>query len=654
MITFITALYREAKPILERFGMKKINAVCLCDVFENEEKQLRLLLTGAGSMKAAIAVTNYYTVFPPASTDLLIEVGICGGLFEIGSVFAIHQIVERATQRSFYPDCLFCHPLTKFAYATVQSCPKIVSREDMETVGKTDLCETGLFRTVFDQEASGVFQAASQFLSLHQMLFYKIVSDNGDGEGVTLELVEDLMEQFFEQFFCGDEERILQSLRCYALTGRDSFRESVTFLHVKEFCEQLNCTETMTHSVMQHAHYGYLCGLNVDRVLAELKLCQQSPCQKKQEIKKLLQIFYDRILYGQNGKQCQPGEHFCGDLSGEATRSQSSFLVPTFSTIYMERELVNEPKTQEILSHFPNAERVVIRHYKDLFNRKGQKSSVQEMSKNLILAKKHGTLLYPGAKVCQSFGNEHFYYTSCVMNCIYQCEYCYLKGMYPSSNVVIFINLEDTFAEIDALLQKHPVYLCVSYDTDLLALEHVTGFVKQWIAYAREKKDLRIEIRTKCGNDKLWEQFTPAGNVIFAFTLSPKEIVERYELKTSSLDARLKSARKALSMGYQVRLCLDPMIVLPQYQQAYRELVELITQTIDCKKLMDVSVGSFRISQEYLKKMRKAAPNASVVQYPYTNIAGVYQYQESLRKEMEGYLLSLLEKEIPKEKIYLW
>lgn len=33
-------------------------------------------------------------------------------------------------------------------------------------------------------------------------------------------------------------------------------------------------------------------------------------------------------------------------------------------------------------------------------------------AQNLILAAKHGELLYPGAPVCQNFGNEHFYYTS--------------------------------------------------------------------------------------------------------------------------------------------------------------------------------------------------------------------------------------------------
>lgn len=79
---------------------------------------------------------------------------------------------------------------------------------------------------------------------------------------------------------------------------------------------------------------------------------------------------------------------------------------------------------------------------------------------------------------------EHFYYTSCMMNCVFDCEYCYLKGMYPSGNVVLFVNLDDIFDEVYKLLQKHPVYLCVSYDTDLLAVENIFGYTKRWVDFA--------------------------------------------------------------------------------------------------------------------------------------------------------------------------
>ena len=166
-----------------------------------------------------------------------------------------------------------------------------------------------------------------------------------------------------------------------------------------------------------------------------------------------------------------------------------------------------------MLAQFPQAEVIAIDHYKDIFCRSRQDYVRQHAAQNLILAAKHGELLYPGAPVCQSFGNEHFYYTSCVMNCVFDCEYCYLKGMYPSANLVVFVNLEDIFAEVEKRLAAHPVYLCVSYDTDLLALEHLTGYAARWIEFVRRMnthgQSLRIELTNKGNGGSLSNTLRP-------------------------------------------------------------------------------------------------------------------------------------------------
>lgn len=147
----------------------------------------------------------------------------------------------------------------------------------------------------------------------------------------------------------------------------------------------------------------------------------------------------------------------------------------------MERGVKDHPRTKKILAKFPQAQVVWIDHYKDVFCRRGQDYLRQHRAQSLILAAKQGTLIYPGAPVCQNFGNSYFYYTSCVMNCIYDCEYCYLKGMYPSAHLVIFVNLEVIFAEVKKIIAQHEMYLCVSYDTDLLELEEITGYAGEWV-----------------------------------------------------------------------------------------------------------------------------------------------------------------------------
>ena len=93
-----------------------------------------------------------------------------------------------------------------------------------------------------------------------------------------------------------------------------------------------------------------------------------------------------------------------------------------FSHIYVEEAVRDDPVTKKILAVFPDAEKVPIVHYKDVFNRRRQNVSLQHKCQNLILAKRSGSAVFPGAPVCQSFGNEHFYYCSSVMNCLCNCS----------------------------------------------------------------------------------------------------------------------------------------------------------------------------------------------------------------------------------------
>jgi spore photoproduct lyase len=329
-------------------------------------------------------------------------------------------------------------------------------------------------------------------------------------------------------------------------------------------------------------------------------------------------------------------------------------LMKPFSHIYVEDRVRVLSRTAEILKKFPNAKVIPIHHYKDVFNRRKQNYHLQHETRALILACKEGQLVYPGAPVCQSFGNEHFYYSSSMMNCVFDCEYCYLKGMYPSGNIVLFLNLEDIFREVEMLLQKHAVYLCASYDTDLLAMEACTGYVREWTRFTAEHPGLSIEIRTKSAANFFWDTATLSDRNIFAWTLSPERIIQTYEHDTGSLAGRLASIRRGLELGFPVRLCFDPMLYCPDWKEAYGSMLEQVACAIPMDRIRDVSVGSFRLSQEYLQAMRKNMPDSAVVQYPYVNDHGVYHYPEELTEEMERFLVDRLRQMVPEERIFRW
>ncbi|MFX0558830.1 radical SAM protein [Tepidibacillus infernus] len=333
-------------------------------------------------------------------------------------------------------------------------------------------------------------------------------------------------------------------------------------------------------------------------------------------------------------------------------KSENNFYTPRFSHIYVEENMKDHPMAQKILQHFPNARVIEIDHYQEVFHRPKQNFFVQKNAQKLILAKKKDHYFYPGAEVCHDFGNPHFYYSTNILNCIYNCDYCYLQGMFSSAHVVMFVNIEDYFAELDQMLEKHSVYLPISYDTDLLAFENVAPFTAEWIHYAKNHANVTIEIRTKSVNYRAIRHFEPLNNVILGWTVSPDFIVKHYERGTSSLEARLANIRQAINDGWKVRLSFDPLLHIDDWREHYQECLDQTFMTIPVEKILDISVGVFRMPKDYLKNIRKYRNNSDLIYYPYEHMEGVYTYPKEIRNQLIQEVTQMIEKYVPKEKIY--
>ena len=329
-------------------------------------------------------------------------------------------------------------------------------------------------------------------------------------------------------------------------------------------------------------------------------------------------------------------------------------------TAWVEEDIKDDPRAKT-LAEFAD-EIVYIHHYKDVFNSGEHDFKTEKKSGNFIIAKNREKLVYPGAPFCQSFGNEHFYYASCVKNCIFDCDYCFLQGLYPCGYPVYFINLEDYFKELDELLKEFPVYLCISYDTDLLAMEQRLHYVEKWIVYAQSNPDLKIEIRTKSGNSAPFLKFKQllnargaenCKNVVFAWTISPKEVVSLAESGLPDVEKRLDALMAAKKAGFPVRLCFDPMIFHENWKNSYSELFKSVFNYIKAEDIEDVSVGVFRIANNLLKRMRNANETSPITQFPYVTENGACHYGD-LSREMVDFAVEELKKYMPAEKIYAW
>ena len=129
-------------------------------------------------------------------------------------------------------------------------------------------------------------------------------------------------------------------------------------------------------------------------------------------------------------------------------------LQPKFSHVYIEKEAYGYSLSKTILRKFSNSSIIDIKHYKDVFNRSGQDFQTQKKSMNLILAKKTPPFLYPITDMVQGHHMPGFFYTTPMLNCLYNCEYCFLQGMYPSGNIVLFVNQNDFQNAVEVKLNQ--------------------------------------------------------------------------------------------------------------------------------------------------------------------------------------------------------
>jgi spore photoproduct lyase len=367
----------------------------------------------------------------------------------------------------------------------------------------------------------------------------------------------------------------------------------------------------------------------------------------KNETKKLLEALRDRAI-----KETVPKRSEAGSSGGTGDKREI--------TAWVEEDIMDDPRAVEL---YKSSDKVIpIRHYKDIFNAKGHDFKKEKHSGNFIVARNKDAMVYSGAPFCQSFGNEHFYYASCVKNCIFDCDYCFLQGLYPCGYPVYFINLEDYFEELDRLLEKFPVYVCISYDTDLLAMESKLHYVEKWVSYAQKRPKLKVEIRTKSGNSSIFKEYKKlktdyitenTDNIIFAWTISPKEVTSFAEVGLPAVEKRLDALRAAKDAGFPVRLCFDPMIFHPGWKESYIQLFRIVFNSISAEDIVDASIGVFRISNKLLKRMRDANELSPVTQFPYITENGACHYGD-LSKEMVEFAKEELGKYLPVEKIYAW
>lgn len=319
-------------------------------------------------------------------------------------------------------------------------------------------------------------------------------------------------------------------------------------------------------------------------------------------------------------------------------------------TIYVESAVIDHPRSRAVLGRKPKAKIVEIERYGEVFNPKAQNFRLQKKNPALILARKHAGYALP-APLGYGIGGVHNYYFSHMLNCVYDCRYCFLQGMYRSAHQILFVNYEDFVAEIRGIVQRHnddPVWFFSGYDCDSLAFEPVTHFIDYHLPAFNRIDNAWLEVRTKSTQIRQLLKHPPSRRVVVAFSFTDPLTHQHTERYVPSVEKRIEAMKKLSDRGWPLGLRFDPIVYHADYQREFSELLKSIFGRIPVESLHSVSLGIFRLPKQNFKTIHELYPEEKILNQSLELKDGMISYSPDREQAMLSYCENALLAYIPR------
>jgi spore photoproduct lyase len=327
-------------------------------------------------------------------------------------------------------------------------------------------------------------------------------------------------------------------------------------------------------------------------------------------------------------------------------------------TIYIEQQVLEHPRSKFILGRFPLAQKIVIERYSEVFNPHAQDFRIQKQNPSLILAAKDNKRVLSTPTQYETGGGANYYFSH-MLNCLYDCRYCFLQGMYRSANYLLFVNYEAFLEDIQDLAELHisddkPAWFFSGYDCDSLAMEPVSKFAQYMVPKFSGLKNAVLELRTKSTQIRSLLEQKPLQNVVVAYSLSPHQVAEAVEAGAPSLSKRINALQRLQQHGWRIGLRFDPIIWHQDYQTHYQQMLGQIFTQVDADKIDSVTLGGFRLPKGFYKTMRRLYPEHWLFSAGLEENEGMVTYSNKIEAELFTELQRNTLNYIESNKLYIY
>ena len=322
--------------------------------------------------------------------------------------------------------------------------------------------------------------------------------------------------------------------------------------------------------------------------------------------------------------------------------------------IYYEEKAAEYELGKELLEKYRNVPKYIIDNHNNIEKmRKKENKEFPKMKRNLILGIRKTHKFVPNNKI----SNYLVPYTS--SGCIAMCMYCYLVCNYNKCAYLrIFVNREEM---IDKIIKKanesdEELVFEIGSNSDLILENVITGNLKWTIEKFNKAEKGYITFPTKF--DMVDDILDVQGKekVIIRMSVNPKEIIQKVEFGTSSLEKRVKAINKLKKAGYKVGILIAPVIFVDNWEKLYEELILYLYENLSEEVKEDVFFEVIFMTYSYIhRKINEEAFPAAIDLYNKEIMTGRgkgrYTYKQEQRKIGEEYIGKLLNKYFPNNRI---
>ncbi len=331
-------------------------------------------------------------------------------------------------------------------------------------------------------------------------------------------------------------------------------------------------------------------------------------------------------------------------------------MEPQFDAVYYEPDTLEYPLGKELFEKYKNLPWIKI----DSHNRIPELSSSE--NKEFTHLKQH---LVIGIRKTHKYTENHKVsdwlvpYTS--SGCRAMCLYCYLVCNYNKCSYLrLFVNREQM---MDKLLKKAaaadiPETFEIGSNSDLVLENTVTDNLPWTIERFAKLGKGHLTFPTKFDMVEPLLGLDHREKTIFRMSLNPEKIINRVELGTSRLDARIRALNSMAQAGYPVGMLIAPVILLPDWKQMYGQLIDKLADELSQKVrqtgFIEIILMTYSFVQDAINT--DAFPNATQIfdrERMTGRGKGKYCYRSEVRAEAETFLREQIAHKLDMPIIYI-